>query len=196
MKGKMMNQKIKEIVDQFLKDKSEYKSSYKYRINHSYYVRFQPTLTENLVRVYLGVELPGYEYCTCSVYQYQNGILNDDDKGLAALIEMKYKEAEKMNQDNVSVGYNMYKSVLADNDELRKEITSLEKEVEYWKNASTKNHEAYILANKRYEQYHDKYIEEKLEHTTTASRMIFAKHILNGNRDEKVKEYMNRDLKY
>jgi hypothetical protein len=31
-----------------------------------------------------------------------------------------------------------------------------------------------------------------MEHTTTKSRIIFAKHILDGNRDEKVIEHMHK----
>jgi hypothetical protein len=74
-----------------------------------------------------------------------------------------------MNSSNVSIGYDLYKSVLADNDNLREEIKQLKKQSEDW---------------------HNKYIKEKMDHTSTSARIIFAKHILSGNRDENVIEHM------
>jgi len=38
--------------------------------------------------------------------------------------------------------------------------------------------------------------EEKNSHTTTKCRAIFATHILNGNRDERVKEFMEIDINH
>jgi hypothetical protein len=126
-------------------------------------------MIKNHIRVYLGVELPGFEYVNSCVYEMQNGPLNDDDKGLAALIEMQYRNAERRNSSNVSIGYDLYKSVLKDNDNLREEIKELKKLAEDW---------------------HQKYIEEKMQHTSTSARIVFAKHILSGNRDENVIEHM------
>jgi hypothetical protein len=164
-----MTEKIKELVHQFFKDSNNSWDTYKYRINDSYWIKFQPMMTKNHIRVYLGNELPGYEYVNSCVYEMQNGPLNDDDKGLAALIEMQYRNAERRNSSNVSIGYDLYKSVLADNDKLRDEIKELKKLSEDW---------------------HQKYIQEKMDHTSTSARIIFAKHILSGNRDENVMEHM------
>ena len=200
-----MTEKIKEIVDQFLEDRKEYQSSYKYRLNHSYYIKFQHTVRTDCIRVTLGVELPGYERQTSDVYKFSPYRLSSDDEGLSALIYMQYKEIEETNKDSVSVGYNLYKSVLSDNDRLRDQIKQLEKDVETWKQSSIENHKAYLSAMKGYEEYqdkylleqkrrdewHDKYIDEKMDHTKTEARIVFAKHILSGNRDEKVKEHLN-----
>ena len=76
---------------------------------------------------------------------------------------------EKMNNSNISIGYDLYKSVLKDNDNLREEIKQLKKQSEDW---------------------HQKYIQEKIDHTSTSARIVFAKHILSGNRDENVIEHM------
>jgi hypothetical protein len=42
----------------------------------------------------------------------------------------------------------------------------------------------------------DKLQQEKNAHTTTQCRAIFATHILNGNRDERVKEFMEIDINH
>jgi hypothetical protein len=128
-------------------------------------------MQKNHIRVYLGVELPGYEYVTSGVYEVYYGPLNDADKGLAAFIEMQYRNSEKMNSYNVSIGYDVYKSVLADNDNLRDYIKELKKTTELWK---------------------EKYLKEKMDHTSTSARIVYAKHILSGNRDENVIEHMDR----
>jgi hypothetical protein len=164
-----MTEKIKEIVNEFFNDQEDSIGTYKYRINSSYWVKFQPMMTKNHIRVYLGNELPGFEYVDSCVYEMQNGPLNDDDKGLAALIEMQYRNAERISSSNVSIGYDLYKSVLADNNKLREEMENLKKLAEDW---------------------HQKYIQEKMDHTSTSARIIFAKHILSGNRDENVIEHM------
>jgi hypothetical protein len=70
---------------------------------------------------------------------------------------------------DTSIGYDLYKSVLKDNQKLREEIENLKKASEDW---------------------HQKYIQEKMDHTSTSARIIFAKHILSGNRDENVIEHM------
>jgi hypothetical protein len=74
---------------------------------------------------------------------------------------------------DTSIGYDLYKSVLKDNDNLREEIKQLKKQAEDW---------------------HNKYIKEKMDHTTTRCRSIFATHILNGDRDDRVKEFMEIDI--
>jgi hypothetical protein len=78
---------------------------------------------------------------------------------------------EKMNSSNVSIGYDLYKSVLKDNDNLREEIKELKKQSEYW---------------------HQKYIQEKMDHTTTKCRAVYAKKILSGERDENVILHMDK----
>ena len=188
-----MTEKIKEIVDQFLEDRKEYQSSYKYRLNHSYYIKFQHTVRTDCIRVTLGVELPGYERQTSDVYKFSPYRLSSDDEGLSALIYMQYKEIEETNKDSVSVGYNLYKSVLSDNDRLRDQIKQLEKDVETWKQSSIENHKSYLSAMQGYEEYRNKYIDEKMAHTTTGARIVFAKHILDGNRDERVIEHMEKN---
>jgi hypothetical protein len=165
-----MTDKIIEIVNQYFKDSNDSWDTYKYRINDSYWVKFQPMMIKNHIRVYLGVELPGYEYVTSGVYEIYFGALNDADKGLAAFIEMQYRNAERMNKSNVSINYDCYNSVLADNDKLRDEIKHLKKQSEDW---------------------HNKYIQEKMDHTTTQARIVFAKKILSGERDERVIEHFN-----
>jgi hypothetical protein len=164
-----MTEKIKEIVNQFFKDCDNCWDTYKYYLDDIYYVKFQPLMQKNHIRVYFGVELPEYEYVSSGVYEIYYGPLNDADKGLAAFIEMQYRNAQRMNKSNVSISYDCYKSVLADNDKLRDEIKQLKKQSEDW---------------------HQKYIKEKLDHTTTSARIVFAKHILSGNRDENVIEHM------
>ena len=99
---------------------------------------------------------------------------------------------EKMNKDGISIGYDLYKSVLSDNDKLRQQIQTLEKEVETWKRAAVENHGAYQSAMSAYADYQNKYIQEKMDHTTTSARIVFAKHILDGNRDERVIEHMHK----
>ena len=71
-----------------------------------------------------------------------------------------------MNQDRVSINYDIYRSVVAENQRLRDELQM-----------------------------------EKAAHIETKARIVFANHILYGNRDEKVNlfksEYENviEDLK-
>jgi hypothetical protein len=165
-----MTEKIKEIVNKYFEDCNNCWDTYKYKLNDSYYVKFQPLMQENHIRVYLGVELPGYEFSTSWVYEIYFGVLNDADKGLAAFIEMQYKEIEKMNKSNVSISYDLYKSVLADNDKLREEIKHLKNLCQEWK---------------------DKYFQEKMSHTTTQARIVFAKKILSGERDERIIEHLD-----
>jgi hypothetical protein len=98
-----MTEKIKRIVDQYFKDSNDLWDTYKYRLNDSYWVKFQPLMQKNHIRVYLGVDLPGFEYVTSGVYEIYYGILNDADKGLAAFIEMQYRDAERRNSSNVSI---------------------------------------------------------------------------------------------
>ena len=81
---------------------------------------------------------------------------------------------EKMNKDGISIGYDLYKSVLSDNDKLRQQIQTLEKEVETWKRAAVENHGAYQSAMSAYADYQNKYIQEKMDHTTTSARIVFA----------------------
>lgn len=95
-------------------------------------------------------------------------------------------------KDSFSIGYEIYKSVLTDNERLREQIKSLEKEVETWKRASIENHNSYLSAMSGYADYQNKYIQEKMDHTTTSARIVFAKHILSGNRDENVIEHMDK----
>ena len=76
----------------------------------------------------------------------------------------------KLNSNNVSISYDLYKSVLADNDKLREEVKQLKKISEDW---------------------HQKYIQEKMDHTTTKCRAVFAKKILSGESDDKVTEFTN-----
>lgn len=187
-----MTEKIKEIVHQFFDDCNGTWDSYKYNLNDAYYVKFQPLMQKNHIRVYLGVRLPGHEFVTSWVYEIYYGPLNDADKGLAAFIEMHYREIEKMNKSNVSISYDLYKSVLSDNDKLREEIKHLKIEVENWKKASVENHNAYLSAISGYEDYQNKYIQEKMDHTTTKCRAVYAKKILSGERDEKVILHMDK----
>ena len=170
-----MTEKIKEIVDQFLVDWNDDQNTYKYRLNHCYYVKFENTLRSDFVRIYFGVELPGYEFVRSDVYKFSSYRLSNDDEGLAALIEMIYKEVENMNSENVSIGYNFYKSVLIDNDKLREENKFLEKSNKHWK---------------------DLYFQERTEHTKTKARIVFGQHILSGNREEKVKEFWENNKEY
>jgi hypothetical protein len=76
----------------------------------------------------------------------------------------------KLNSNNVSISYDCYKSVLTDNEELKEEIKHLKEEIVYW----IKQHS-----------------QEKMDHTTTKARIVFAKKILSGERDERVKVNTN-----
>jgi hypothetical protein len=162
-----MTEKIKEIVHQFFDDCNDTWDTYKYKLNDAYWVKFQPLMQKNHIRVYLGVTLPGYEFVTSGVYEVYFGPLNDADKGLAAFIEMQYRNVERMNSYNVSMSYDEYKSISSDNKKLKDDVKNLEKECQAWK---------------------DKYFQEKLAHTTTGARIVYAKHILDGNRDKDVVE--------
>lgn len=145
-----MTEKIAEIVEQFLEDKKEYQSSYKYRLNSSYYVKFQHTNRTDCIRVILCVELPGYERQTSDVYKFSPYRLSNDDEGLAALIEMQYKEVEETNKDSISVGYNLYKSVLADNERLRDEIKQLKARIKNAEHILNGNKDEYVTKNTKF----------------------------------------------
>ena len=70
-------------------------------------------------------------------------------------LEHKLEEAErKLEEKENGLSIRLYRSVLEDNDKLRKELQ-----------------------------------EEKAAHVNTCNRAIFARHILNGNRDEATKEF-------
>ena len=56
---------------------------------------------------------------------------------------------------------------------------------------NNKTKECYELRNE-VKRLGERLQEEKNAHTTTQCRVIFANHILNGNRDERVKEYFDR----
>ena len=73
---------------------------------------------------------------------------------------------------------------------LENKVENLQKEIDFWKKSSVENHNAYLSAMSGYEDWHQKYIQEKMDHTTTSARIVFAKHILSGNRDENVIEHM------
>ena len=165
-----MTKKIKEIVDQYFLDRDHSSwGTYEYRLNSSYWVKFQPTNRIDRIRVYLGVELPGYKFSTSEIYKLDpHNPLNDDNEGLVILIEMQYRVVENMNSNSISISYDCYKSVLTDNDKLREEIKHLKKLSDDWK---------------------DRYLQEKMAHTTTQARIVFAKKILSGERDERVIEH-------
>lgn len=61
--------------------------------------------------------------------------------------------------------------------------------------------EKYINIKRDMDEIKSKYEIEKIEHCYTKARVIFAMHILNGNRDDKVEDFMTekdkeiRDLK-
>ena len=72
-------------------------------------------------------------------------------------LQHQLEEAERqLEKKETKFSQVMYRSVLEDNDKLRKELR-----------------------------------EEKAAHTETKNRVIFATHILNGNRDEATKEFTN-----
>ena len=62
-------------------------------------------------------------------------------------------------------------------------------------------YEKYINLKKEADELKSKYEIEKIEHCYTKARVIFAMHILNGNREDKVEDFMTekdkeiRDLK-
>jgi regulator of replication initiation timing len=71
-------------------------------------------------------------------------------------------------EEAVDMGFNIYRSVLDDNDKLRKENESLKKQLQ----------------------------EKKAAHTETKTRIIFGMHILSGNREERVKQFCNQGYSY
>ena len=56
-------------------------------------------------------------------------------------------------------------------------------EIRYNKARSFEN-----LAFRRIAKMLNKYFQEKMKHTTTEARIVYAKHILDGNRDKDVVE--------
>lgn len=68
-------------------------------------------------------------------------------------------------EKKISVGYDCYKSIVSDNEDLRNENEELEEAVEQLKKELQ---------------------EAKSEHTMDQARVVFAHHILNGCRDEQV----------
>ena len=100
-----MTKKIKEIVDQYFLDRDHSSwGTYEYRLNSSYWVKFQPTNRIDRIRVYLGVELPGYKFSTSEIYKLDpHNPLNDDNEGLVILIEMQYRVVENMNSNSISI---------------------------------------------------------------------------------------------
>lgn len=110
-------------------------------------------------------DTPLAPYCIDCFTYVMNELLNKYNKAIQniKLPEDKIEEIEKMNKD-ISISYDCYKSVLSDNDKLRDRVKQLEKECQAWK---------------------DKYSQEKMNHTSTEARIAYAKHILDGNRDEK-----------
>lgn len=68
-------------------------------------------------------------------------------------------------EKKISVGYDCYKSIVSDNEDLRNENESLEEAVE---------------------QLTKELQEAKSEHKMDQARVVFAHHILNGCRDEQV----------
>jgi cell division septum initiation protein DivIVA len=123
---------------------------------------------------------------------------------------MIYREIEKMNSDSVSIGYDIYKSVITDNDKLREEIKVLEHQVKTWKTMSESNDSNFnfamnsgaktfqeLLQEKRdHTKTKDLLEKEKRDHIETQARIVFAQHILSKNREEIVREFWDANKEY
>lgn len=160
-----MENKIKRIVDKFDYEKATLKDNlfFQYKLDNVYSVEFSWVGTL--------AHINGHFYTTVKVFQtiddlvhaksriiYYNYLNPSDYKQqIEQFILESYKELERM-AGNISVNYDCYRSALKDNEELRMQNQDLKA----------------------------KLAEEKADHTLTKSRIVFANHILAGNRDEKV----------
>jgi len=97
------------------------------------------------------------------------GYLNNKIYNLELELKMQKNSRQEMKEELQKMtekvnSLSLYNSVLEDNDRLRKENALLKSQLQ----------------------------EEKNAHTTSQCRAIFAKHILNGDRDERVEEFKTR----
>ena len=160
-----MEDKIKRIVDKFDYEKIALKDNlfFQYKIDDVYSVEF--TWVGTLAHI------NGHFYTSVKVFQTIDDLVHaksriiyynyenpsDYKQQIQLFILASYKELERM-AGSLRVNYDCYRSALKDNEELRMQNQDLKA----------------------------KLAEEKADHTLTKSRIVFANHILAGNRDEKV----------
>ena len=131
---------------------------------------------------------------------------------------------------SISVGYEMYRSVIEDNVKLRDKLDAageineklmqeidllkfhlnntdkallsfgeenkeLFKEIDLLKFQLQGADEARKLLAEENKELYQKFHNEKMSHTYTKARIVYAEHILNGDRDEHVKKYLDEKNK-
>ena len=171
-----MKMKIEEAVDMFLRDRwADYDTSYEYKLDPIYSFKISGDICNPKchevphIVIDFTQNISGLVTKLNNYFVFTKSFLDDVDirKTLIDGLYGQYQRLYKM-EDGIEIGVNLYRSVLNDNDKLRKENESLKKQLQ----------------------------EEKNAHTETECRIIFAKHILNGNREERVKNFFNQGYNY
>lgn len=164
-----MKEKIEQAVDMFLRDRwCDTDESYEYRLDSVYSFRVAGDICNPRhhdiphIYIYFTQNIHGLITKLSNSYLFSAMYVKDADirKTLIDGLYGQYQRLHKM-EERVEIGFGHYYSVLNDNEKLRKEIESLKKQLQ----------------------------EEKNAHTETQCRVIFATHILNGNREEATKEF-------
>ena len=172
----MMKKKIEEAVDMFLRDRwADYDTSYEYKLDSIYSFKISGDIcnprSHEIPHIVIDFtqNISGLVTNLNNHFVFTRSFLDDINirKTLIDGLYGQYQRLYKM-EDGVEIGVNIYRSVLNDNDKLRKENESLKKQLQ----------------------------EEKAAHIVTKNRVIFAGHILSGNRDERVKEFSNQGYSY
>lgn len=176
MIGNMMKKKIEEAVDMFLRDRwADDDNSYEYKLDPIYSFKVEGDICNPKyqevphINISFTQNVDGLVTKLSNSYVFSRLFVKDVDirKTLIDGLYGQYQRLYKM-EDGIEIGVNLYRSVLNDNDKLRKENESLKKQLQ----------------------------EEKAAHTDTKARIVFAEHILNGNREEKVKQFFNQGYNY
>lgn len=172
----MMKKKIEEAVDMFLRDRwADYDTIYEYKLDSIYSFKISGDIcnprSHEVPHIVIDFtqNISGLVTNLNNHFVFTRSFLDDINirKTLIDGLYGQYQRLYKM-EDGVEIGVNLYRSVLNDNDKLRKENESLKKQLQ----------------------------EEKAAHIVTKNRVIFAGHILSGNRDERVKEFSNQGYSY
>lgn len=132
--------------------------------------------------------------------EYSNSKVRIQDV-LETMLLNCYKELERMSK-SISVGYEMYRSVIADNVKLQDKLDAagekneeLMKEIDLLKFHLRGADEASKLLAEQNKELYQKFHNEKMAHTYTKARIVYAEHILNGNRDQHVKDFIDKKQK-
>lgn len=171
-----MKKKIEEAVDMFLRDRwADYNDIYEYKLDSIYSFKISGDICNPEwhdvphININFTQNVNGLVTKLSNSYVFSRLFSKDVDvrKTLIDGLYGLYGRLHKM-EERVEIGFGVYQSVLNDNDKLRKENESLKKQLQ----------------------------EEKSAHTETKARIVFAEHILKGNREEKVKEFIKNGYSY